>query len=65
MQKLIALLMLVAIVITLLCACNAFTCDVCGGRRTGEKHTAYLNGEHITYCENCKDVVGGLQGMYP
>lgn len=64
MKKFVALLMLVVIVATLLCACGSFKCDLCGEEKSGKKYTEKLAGETITYCKDCKDALEDLGNMF-
>lgn len=58
MKKLIALLLLVVVLCSLLCACSTFTCDICGEEVTGKKHTYEAYGEKVNICDDCYDLVG-------
>ncbi len=62
MKKLIALLLLVVVLCTLLCACSKFTCDICGEEVVGKKYTEEFFGEKIEYCKDCKNDLEDLLG---
>ena len=64
MKKIIAMLLLVAMLATLLVACeDKFTCDNCNKEKSGKKNTTTFAGEEITYCNDCKDEVETIIDM--
>lgn len=53
MKKFVLLVVLVAMVSTLLCACGKFTCDGCGEEKSGKKHKVEFMGEEGVLCDDC------------
>lgn len=55
MKRIIALVLVIASLAILLCACGKFECDFCGEEKSGKKGTGKVAGESVTYCEDCED----------
>lgn len=64
MKRFVALLLVVVIMATMLCACGSFTCDLCGEKKSGKKHTENFLGEKITYCNDCKEELEEFGNMF-
>ena len=56
MKKIIVLVIMIATLATMLVACSSFTCDLCGKKKSGDKHTETVFGEKVTYCDDCYDL---------
>ena len=63
MKRIIALVLVIASLAILLCACGKFECDLCGKEKSGKKYTDELLGEEITYCEDCKEDLEDLGNL--
>lgn len=55
MKKIISLIALMLILVSVLCACGKFECDLCGKEKTGKKYTKEILGEEVNYCQDCHD----------
>ena len=64
MKKFVALLLVVVLMATMLCACGSFKCDLCGKEKSGKKYTENLLGQEISYCSDCKDSLEDLGNMF-
>ena len=64
MKKFVALLLVVVLMATMLCACGSFKCDLCGKEKSGKKYTENLLGQEITYGSDCKDSIAALGNMF-
>lgn len=64
MKKFVALLLVVVMMATMLCACSSFECDLCGEEKSGKKYTENFLGEKITYCGDCKDDLEELGSLF-
>ena len=62
MKKLISIAALTLIIATMFTACSKFTCDSCGEKKSGKKHTIELLGEKATICDDCNDLMENAIG---
>ena len=51
----IALLLVVALVVSLAACGEKFVCDLCDEEKTSTKHEMELLGEKIVYCDDCAE----------
>ena len=64
MSGISTIVMLVAMLATLLVACeDKFTCDNCNKEKSGKKNTTTFAGKKITYCDDCKPEVEAIIDM--
>ena len=63
MKKFVLLVVLVAMLSTLLCACGKFTCDLCGEEKSGKKHKEEVLGEKVVICDDCYKGLEELAGL--
>ena len=54
-KKIMALLVTVAVVLSLTACGKAFECDICGEEKTGKSYKGTIFGEEVTYCKDCRD----------
>ena len=54
MKRFVAILILAAMLLTVLCSCGkAFTCALCGEEKRGKQHTKEVLGVEVVYCNDC------------
>lgn len=64
MKRVVALVLVIASMAVLLCACGKFKCDLCGEEKSGKKYTGEVLGEEITYCKDCKEDLEDLGDLF-
>ena len=53
MKRLICMLLLVVMVASLFVGYGSFTCDLCGKKKSGEKHEEKIMGKEVVCCDDC------------
>ena len=62
MKKFCAIILLGTLLATLTACSSSFICDLCGGEKTGKKHTNKESGIEMTVCDDCYKSVNELFG---
>jgi len=58
-KKITTVLIALGMISLIACGSTSFTCDFCGEEKTGTRYTSN-NGEDMTICKDCYDMVNEL-----
>lgn len=64
MKKILALILLTALLALTLCGCGNYTCGLCGEEKTGFRHRVELFGQNIPCCKECKEAIEEQNDSY-
>lgn len=64
MKKRIQFAAVLVLLITMLCGCSKFTCDMCDEEKTGVKHSVDFFGQELVICDDCMDGLEALGNMF-